>query len=147
MTEPEAHALLIKLNQLQSIVEQPHLFVTDYLSALRNQIDLEFVSLLQSESLHSTYLSFIDRVNSFEKQCLESSTLLETKGQMNQWIEKLKLKINTRKFDMDYLIDKTQLKMEAKLFNNKSLVYLNRNHLLLCIENYYIGLKSVHRLK
>ena len=93
MSEPQAHALLIKLNQLQSIVDEPRLFITNYLSALRNQIDLEFVGLLQSASLDSTYLSFIDRVNSFEKQCLDSLTLIETKDQMNQWIEKLKLKI------------------------------------------------------
>ena len=157
MTQPKAHALLIKLNQLQSIVDEPRLFVIDYLSALRNEIDLDFVSLLQSESsggsLRPTYLSFIDRVSLFEKQCLESLQLIQTKGQMNQWIDKLKLKINalnettTSKIDMEYLIDKTQLRVEAKLFNNKSIVYLNKRHLLLYIDDYFIGLRSVHRLK
>ena len=62
-------------------------------------------------------------------------------------ILKLEINIGFQIKINNFQLPEKSTRMEAKLFNNKSLVYLNRNHLLLYIENYYIGLKSIHRLK
>ena len=126
-----------QLNGRQSILEKPKLFMAEHFSLLRNEIDLEFLTLLSHSSsfnldlnmISTTHLLFINEINLFEKQCFDNFDCLQYEI-----------------FQQDRSDKNTMLYLEKQMFQEKSILFLKEKHLLICIDE-WLEKQQLNKLK
>ena len=124
------------LRQLKAAVENPGLVLSNHFDELLNQVDLEYAAMLhvvsrsgRSQQICSDYSVFIARIEQFKLECISRLTAhsVESYGKQFELIEsKLKLiSQNSELVELKTLISHSLFELEAALFANKSLIYLN----------------------
>ena len=134
---------LTKMNDyLKNLIESPRLFgISYYFNELRTEIDLSF-SLKTDLSAKNVWIQMIQRLDSFEKECLNKHKT----DQFNQLDDSENL--------TQLSIYKQIIKLEKMMFSNKTLIFVNRSpsealslERLLVIQNEYIGKSGTDYIK
>jgi hypothetical protein len=139
------------LDHLKWLVEVPKLFLNDYFSELRREVDLAFVKKISlheefKNDLSNTWKEIIAKCDSLEQECLRKLTLssLDEIKELIALIEQKQLNNNN---DHDHnmesindLILKGVHKFEALVFLNKT-IFFKEN------LNYYVSRTTAGRLE
>ena len=84
--------LLKDLEELKDIIEFSRLYLANYFSELRNEVDKEFISILMHHhgdeqiktNLNQSWKKMIEHINSFEEQCINTRVdLTENEERIN----------------------------------------------------------------
>ena len=167
MTNKEKEELFKNLNELQSILESPTLYLANYFSELRSQVDTEIVSKLvnlkkedkEDTNLVETWQKMITKINSFEKECIKKRYQLKTFEEAINSIESILNDMRSYNFDeIKELIQYEEHRLLERLFQSKTIVFLSiedlfetskfkwtdcKTHkLLIVLDNEFISLKA-----
>jgi hypothetical protein len=132
-----------KLIEIKQMLESSNLYMSEHFNNLRNQVDLESETLLLDRKNINTYKKqqiisknrelMIDRINSFEKQCLEKGGKIspEIVNEVKNLLKMLEIQLISRKtFEeieiIEKILDTEILKLKKILFKNKSLLFLKK---------------------
>ena len=152
---------------IKSFYEFPRmnfLYLENYFNDLKSEIDMAFflqLAFLSKEkqklnSLNEIWTNITNRVNSFQRECLEaqdSNFLLQMKEDTMDNLDKIDLELEKNEFEsVKSLIYDEKAKIEKNLFDNKTIAFLNSSLLfkddseqtnlagkLLIIKDEYIG--------
>lgn len=128
-----------ELNLLKNMLESPDSFITSFFSDLKAEVDLAFTKQLILDSnnknmfrLNETYTQMIERIESFEKECLSNQTTNAFNNdivlELNESIELVTSKItNLYKHASEHDVGKTCKKFQI-------------NHMNILHKNLYIDL-------
>lgn len=140
MNEMKKKQLLKDLNELKDITELPSLYLTDYFSGLRNEVDKIIVSKqmsLQDEDEKKNELNHIWQlmtaiINTFEIECINSRFDLSSNITRINLIEAiLSDSIETTKLlEIEEMIENEDIKLMQNLFQNKSIAFINVRNFL-----------------
>lgn len=145
--------LVQEFEQLIQLIQNPKIFLNNYFSYIRNEVDLAYFerkSNLNNEQssikMKEQWNDLISKINSFEFECCLNSTpfndtILREKNEKIQFIEsKLNILMQHEDDYDEYLEDSDQLlqqeindlindeaiKLENILFLNKTIIFLNK---------------------
>ena len=177
------------IEKLKMLVELPRLYLSNYFSDIRTEIDLAFfekeLGIFDAENrvkLRRNWQEMIDSVNSFEEECLIGRSIKKfkeisfgSKPIVDCMEEKYDSALKTKNdYELKLLEDLAydeMCKIEKKLFQNKTIFFLNRTKSnnsklfldylniytkldiktsvgkLLIISNYYFGEKEISVIK
>lgn len=124
------------LENLKILLELPKLYLSNYFSDLRNQVDKEIsLDLIKEEKkkrqLNKLWKQMIEKIDSFEKQCIKNPiTNTEAINQKLDSIEEVLSKQETNNFDEIHqeIIDE-EINVLKQLFQNRTIVFVNLNDL------------------
>ena len=138
-----------KLEQLKLLLEFPRLYISNYFSDLRTQIDLAFfakeLAINNSEQLielRKYWNDMIYKLNSFEEKCLIRRSITKFKEltkETNQMFKLVESKLDLIKqisdeeqsneiiLELDDLVYDELAKIEKILFLNKTIIFLNKS--------------------
>ena len=128
-----------EINYLKNLIELPRLFgISYYFNELRAEIDLTF-SLKTDLNSKETWIQFINKIDSFERDCLNT----HKKNQFNEQV--LDESLQLLNHPNDQMIYSQIVKLEKILFLNTNLIFFNRSSIqrLLIVKNEYIGKKGI----
>jgi len=137
--------LLNNLAKLNTIIELPNLYLSDYFCNLRNKVDRE-CALKQQElqndkekknDIDELWKQMISKIDSFEKNCIRKTYDLDVnKIRINEIEETLNSEqlIDLKKVKDE--IEKEEINLLQNLFQNKSIFFRKYSHeIQLSIEN------------
>ena len=140
MNEMKKKQLLKYLNELKDITDLPSLYLADYFSGLRNEVDKIIVSKqmsLQDEDekkneLNHIWQLMIAIINTFEIDCINSRVDLSNNITRINSIEAiLSDSIETTKLlEIEEMIENEDIKLMKNLFQNKSIAFVNVRNFL-----------------
>lgn len=154
--------ILKELDKLKQLIELPKYYVSEKISDLKREIDLEFQSQIskqvernKSEKLTSDWLELIAYVDSFQDDCLKCLKQ-ETRHATLEIIQKIENSC-TKDGHMIDLIQNEIAKLENELFMNKTLLFVKSvgpNNSsdescgrLLVLKNDFINWKTIQDFK
>ena len=127
--------LLKDLEELKDIIEFSRLYLANYFSELRNEVDKEFISILMHHhgdeqiktNLNQSWKKMIEHINSFEEQCINTTVdLTENEERINS----IETTLNESTESIQEMIDIEEYSLMKLLFQNKTIVYLDAKHIL-----------------
>lgn len=154
MKSQKLEQLLAGLSELKAAVQNPHLYIYQHFSDLKNQIDVECQQFLCSQAdLQSTASAqcidyqdqMIDEVESHEKACLENCQFLDLNEEsVKRTIESTEAELKSllaledkRVGEINLLVEETVYYVKRELFLNRSLLFVPRSmNLALDVENF-----------
>lgn len=163
--------LTSELETLKTVLGQPRIWLSNYFSELKNNIDIEFTKFLAEERSEdetkqatSHYEEIIDKVVKIEKNCfnnLKTDRINDEEVQMQaeasinkieQMISSLDSKISSETdLDLiDTLIYETLLKIQLSLVLNTGLIFLNVTGLfgtLFIVDGQFFGDRSSDKIE
>ena len=118
--------LLNRLEKLKELCEIPKLYLDNYFLDLRKDVDLEIASKNQSNNQDSISLWFqmIERINNFEKECLNIDFSPQETIQSLISIQLLMENSNSNHEEIHKLILNEENNILKKLFRNKTIVFI-----------------------
>ena len=124
-------------DELKSMQETPKLFLSQYFSDLKAQVDFDF-ALKQDKK--ADWLEIINSIESFENDSYKLQHANSSHTTLNEEIQKVEDSIEyyLDNFNLNYIfesIDKIKYKIERLIFGNKSIFYLKDT----CIHSSYSG--------
>jgi hypothetical protein len=126
-----------ELELLKQIIDIPRLYISDYFLNLRTEIDIFYSKSIESTRNNSAWLEMINKVNDYEKECLNLKYFtMDFKNEINKQINE---KINS--------IDLIKFQIEKCLFLNKTMFLYGSSIQLLFITDEYISQTSIESLK
>ena len=119
MAESKKQQMLIKLDELQLIVEIPNLYLANYFKELRNNVDKEMFSkqmlhnndIEKKNEIDQIWLEMISKIYSFEKQCKNKDKLQSNLKR----IEEIKMTLDDQNEATD--LEKIEDKIKEEEFN------------------------------
>ena len=132
MAESKKQQLLIKLDELQLIVEIPNLYLANYFQELRNKVDIEMLSkqILHNNDnedikneVNQNWKEMISKIYSFEKECKNKDKLQSNLKRIDQI--RLMLDQNEETY-LDIIEDKIkeeEFEINKKIFQNKTIIF------------------------
>ena len=131
-----------KFEQLKLLITLPRLYIANYFSDLRAEVDLAFVKQKLIEQNIKNWTEIIAAISQFEIECLKQ----QPNNQLNEHLTQ----IATKQIElMEHLVLNEQLfKIEKIVFKNKTLIFLEKPCLkLLVIKNEYLARGSIENFK
>jgi Leucine-rich repeat (LRR) protein len=123
------------LNKLKQICQIPKLYLANYFSDLRRDIDLEFSKKLQINNHElSIWNSMIDKINSFEQECISNINLNAKQQEFIQTLDSIHDSIQKNDSNHDEkkkLIQNEEINILKYLFKNKSIAYTNNKLIII----------------
>ena len=90
------------LNKLKQICQIPKLYLANYFSDLRRDIDLEFAKKLQINNHElSIWNNMIEKINSFEQECILNINLNAKQQEFIQTLDSINVLIQKNKSNHD----------------------------------------------
>lgn len=134
----EQNKLIKDLEDLKFITKCPRLYLSDYFSELRNQIDLVYAARQTDEYYNreendKAWLEIVKRVETLEEECQKKITFKRFKIDNSSKMELIEAKIrnlNENSNEIEEMIQKEKSEIEKILFLNKTVLFLNS-------ENYF----------
>lgn len=134
--------LQYEIENLKHLIEVPKLYITEKLSQLKSDIDLDYISQIASleksdpnklyiDQLKNEWLNQINFVDAFENDCFRKLNPLteEDKKSALDLIRSIEdNKINKDKTNVFDLIQAEIFKIESKIFLNKSLLFIKKTN-------------------
>ena len=147
-----------ELEDLKQIYEMPRLYLANFFSDLRNQVDFQIVSKQSNiENIHElnrVWLEIIKKINSFENKCANKK--IGDEPALKKRLETLDNELNNEfKTNISVGIQNEQELLLKKLFKNKTIAFIdckgfldgsNRNiidHKLVIIDDEFISPKAL----
>ena len=127
--------LLKDLEEPKDIIEFPRLYLANYFSELRNEVDKEFIFILMHHhgdeqiktNLNQSWQKMIEHINSFEEQCINTTVdLTENEERINS----IETTLNESTESIQEMIDIEEYSLMKLLFQNKTIFYLDAKHIL-----------------
>ena len=150
-----------ELEQLTHMAELPDLYLANYFSDLRNEVDKSMCSQTSQQQdqqnrtkLNSMWEKMILKINLFEQQCINDKLNLE---EFKKRIDLLQDKLNDKTVTLEAIhddIDLEEHKLLQHLFQNKTIIYLNTSNLvnenlnsglLIILNDEFIRFKSIEK--
>ena len=160
MVESKKQQLLIKLDELQLIVEIPNLYLANYFQELRNKVDIEMFSkqkiqnndIEKKNEIDQIWVEMISEIYSFEKQCKNKDKLQSNLKR----IEEIKMTLDDQNeaTDLEKIEDKIkeeEFNLLKKLFQNKTIIFdkffedVNQKRLIIVKDEYFIWIPIDYR--
>lgn len=143
------------LEQLKLLITLPRLYIANYFSDLRAEVDLAFVKQNLIEQNITNWTEIIAAISQFEIECL--------KQQPNNQLDEDLAKIATKKIELlehklansdpldekyDLVLNEQSFMIERIVFKNKTLIFIEKPCLkLLIINNEYLARGSIENFK
>jgi hypothetical protein len=125
--------LLNKKERLTEICETPKLYLANYFSDLRRDIDLEIVQKKEpnNKKLNQLWLEIIKKIDSFENECINNIKLnrSEIRASLNQ-IECLIQSKQPNLEKINEFIQNEQENILKQLFRNRTIIFKQNNHII-----------------
>lgn len=145
----------LKFEQLKLLITLPRLYIANYFSDLRAEVDLAFVKQNLIEQNIKNWTEIIAAISQFEIECLKQQPNNQLGEHLTQIASKQielmehKLTSNDLLDEKDDLVLNEQLfKIEKIVFKNKTLIFLEKPCLkLLVIKNEYLARGSIENFK
>ncbi len=134
LSEKQREQFLKELDDLKQIIELPTLYLANYFSDLRNQVDLEINTqkmLLQNDdkekqNLNKIWEEMISKIYSFERQYTNKKFEF---GYNNEKINAIEDRVKHNEFDglseISETIQREENELLKKIFANKTIVFFN----------------------
>lgn len=161
-----------EIDELKLMYEVPRLHLSNYFDNIRTEIDISYAKKELNESdtnlkfeINKNWTQLIDKVNKFEFDCLRLKITNDFNIDFKQQIDE-KFKLIPITNNTDYMISYIKFLIEKTIFNNKTIMYLNREQMisysplffktidastsagrLVIITNEYLGSNLVEYLK
>jgi len=156
-----------EIDELKLMFEVPRLHLSKFFDNIRTEIDISYAKKELNESdtnlkleINKNWTQLIDRVNKFEADCFKLKKTNDFNMDFKQKIDekfKLLLPIN----NTDHIISYIKFLIEKTIFNNKTIMYLNREQMnnnknidvntiagrVVIVTNEYLGSNLVEYLK
>jgi len=146
--------LLNDLNKIKDLVELPSLYLSNYFSELKNDVDKDFASKqlkLQNDdckkkNLNALWQEMIEKIESFEKNCIETSYDLEThKTRINE-IETMLTNAELINLDeIEEMIENEEINLLEILFKKKTILFSKNKELLIILNDEFISKASLKK--
>ena len=163
-----------ELASLNLIAETPRLYVSNFFSNLRNEIDLSCASFIcgneaEMNDAPRAQEIMINKVNFYEEKCLDELRIdSETCKYLEKIIETIKERLNDTVWievyakasdvsELDKMAYETLCKIEKRLFLGRSFVFLKKNLFqnceietfgkLLIVQDEFIGKRAIQKLQ
>ena len=161
MTDITRDQLLKDLDDLKAKADVPALFLANYFSNLRSEVDKEIVTRQnfmqtdkQKKNLNVIWHQIIARIDLFEKECVRHKLDLDANKQR---IVAIKALLNdnghTDLKAVKDTIDNEELSIMGALFQNKTIFFIDENlkkklkyTRLVIVNDEYIGMKSIEKM-
>jgi hypothetical protein len=132
-----------KTKELKLMQKHPKFYLANFFSDLKRQVDLTFALKLNEKK---KYIEIISKIESFEQECYNIKPF-DTFNNEIQSIEQQILNNNNN----NNKIDDIKYKIERKLFNNKSILFMKdygkeKKTFLLIINDEYVRKKTIDDL-
>ena len=138
----EIESIKKELDILKNQIRYPDLFIFDYLSEIKREIDISFTNTEQ----HELWIHMIEKLKLHEHKCQSNLKNNQTiKSIMNE-LESIDI-FETDLSNITNLIDDLRYRFEQNLFMQKTFIYLIRSQKLICIENEYLRSESIALIK
>jgi hypothetical protein len=138
----EIESIKKELDILKNQIRYPDLYIFDYLSEIKREIDLSFTNTDQ----HKLWIQMIEKLKLHEQKCQSNLKNNQTiKSIMNE-LESIDI-FETDLSKITNLIDDLRYRFEQNLFMQKTFIYLIRSQKLICIENEYLRSESIALIK
>lgn len=138
----EIESIEKELNILKNQIRYPDLYIFDYLSVIKREIDISFTNTDQ----HELWIQMIEKLKLHEQKCQSNLKNNQTiKSIMNE-LESIDI-FETDLSNITNLIDDLRYRFEQNLFMQKTFIYLIRSQKLICIENEYLRSESIALIK
>ncbi len=139
------NAFANRIEELKSIQNMPRLYLADYFSDLKTQVDLIYTLNLNEKD------KYIEIINSIESNEQESYKKIKKFTTFNEEIQSIEEQLNHANLNMDKInkeIDGLLYKIEKKIFSNKTIIFLKdygskKHTFLLILNNEYLRNKSL----
>ena len=158
MNELGVKNLLNKKERLTEICETPKLYLANYFSDLRRDIDLEIVQKKEpnNRKLNEFWLEIINKIDSFEKECINNIKL--NRSEIRQSLNQIDCLIQSKQPNLEKINEFIQNEQEnilKQLFYNRTIIFKQNNHFkndfgeklingkLLIINDEFINLEAV----
>ncbi len=144
------------LDDVKSMYKIPRLFLANFFLDLRSEVDAYFVQ----QQINEIWLDLIDRINSFEKDCLNKT--IKQFNKKDHFIEKEIHSIESAIKRLNYSNERIQerieilrQRIESNLFNNRTIAFIqnyswNKNNankkFLMVINDEYLSKKCIYLL-
>ena len=154
MKSQKLEQLLESLNELKSALQSPRVYIYQYFTKLKNEIDLECqLHLCNQKNLQTSgsvqaidYQSqMIDQVEAFEIMCIKNCQFLElNKENVTRSIESTEAELKSllaledkRIKEINLLVEENFYTTQKQLFLNRSLIFIPRSlNLLVDIQSF-----------
>jgi len=138
-----------KLKELKSMQETPDIYLFNYYSDLKQQVDLTFSNEQKEVLEEEKYIEIINSIKIFEQNSYKQIKPFNTFGDQIELIEQ---KLSDSDLEIDIivkLIDKVKYEIEKTLFSNKSIMFIkdygkNKESFLLIIGDEYLRMSNIH---
>ena len=138
----EIESIKKELDILKNQIRYPDLYIFDYLSEIKREIDISFTNTEQPE----LWIHMIEKLKLHEQKCQSNLKNNQTiKSIMNE-LESIDI-FETDLSNITNLIDDLRYRFEQNLFMQKTFIYLIRSQKLICIENEYLRSESIALIK
>lgn len=138
----EIESIEKELDILKNQIRYPDLYIFDYLSVIKREIDISFTNTDQ----HELWIQMIEKLKLHEQKCQSNLKNNQTiKSIMNE-LESIDI-FETDLSNITNLIDDLRYRFEQNLFMQKTFIYLIRSQKLICIENEYLRSESIALIK
>lgn len=122
-----------KLAYLKSIFELPRLFLTEFFSDLKSQVDISFATKelkekdanLRSE-IKQNWLEIINKIEAFEKECFKAHKSNVFDKEITEAILFIENNLDSQKNSVVIIEDLTY-KLEKTLFLNRTIAFITRS--------------------
>jgi len=148
--------LFEKIEKLKEIVELPNIYLENYFSELRNDVDKEFwskkIEIHNDENKQKELDRFweisISKIDSFEQSCIQSSyNSMKTKTIINEIETMLNNQETINLNECDEKIENEKTNFIKELFQNKQILFVNlkdkKNKLLVLLNDEFISKESL----
>jgi hypothetical protein len=138
-----------KLQELKSMQETPDIYLFNYYSDLKQQVDLTFSNEQKEVLEEEKYIEIIDKIKIFKQNSYKQIQPFNTFDNLIELLEQI---LNDSDLEVDIimkLIDKLKYEIEKTLFSNKSIMFIkdygkNKESFLLIIGDEYLRMSNMY---
>jgi hypothetical protein len=141
--------------KLKSLYEYPRLYLISYFSELRNEVNISLNKIENTTNVEAikqldlNWTQIIDKINDFKTECLENmnnNNLIDVQQIVNS-LEKEIFNSNSDLNKLKETINEYIYKLEANLFQKRTIFFHKNNNKLIIIQNDYIGKNQIVMFK
>jgi hypothetical protein len=156
--------VLKELNELKQLFELPSLYLADFFSDLRYQVNKQLASRHLNENdeeikkkIAELWIKMIEKIDSFEMKCIRFS--LKEPNRIKERLDLIETMLNENNFkNLEELTERIQTEetnILSQLFQNKTIAYVSSdvdiyrryryNSQLIIINDFFISNKSIKK--
>ena len=138
--------------KLKSLYEYPRLYLISYFSELRNEVNVSLNKIENTTNLEAikrldlNWTQIIDKTECLENMNNNNNNLIDVQQTVNS-LEKELFIANSDLNKLKETINAYIYKLEANLFQKRTIFFHNNNNKLIIIQNDYIGKNQIDMFK